>query len=80
MLVRVAQSTDIEMMFDIRTSVIENHQSREEITALGITPESVAEMLATDCCAWIAELEEQPVGFAIAFAAGVTSYGLPVKP
>ncbi len=80
MLVRVAQSTDIEMMFDIRTSVTENHQSREEIAELGITPESVAEMLATDCCAWIAELEGQPVGFAIANATEATILGMFVLP
>ncbi|MGD1859011.1 MAG: GNAT family N-acetyltransferase [Leptolyngbyaceae cyanobacterium] len=80
MLVRVAQSTDIETMFDIRTSVTENHQSREEIAALGITPDSIAEMLATDCRAWIAELEGQPVGFAIANATEAAIFGVFVRP
>ncbi|MEM6839772.1 MAG: GNAT family N-acetyltransferase [Cyanobacteria bacterium P01_C01_bin.120] len=80
MLVRVAQSTDIETMFDIRTSVTENHQSREEIAALGITPDSIAEMLATDCRAWIAELEGQSVGFAIANATAATILGMFVLP
>ena len=51
--IRLAESKDIETLFEIRTSVIENYQSREEIAKLGITPESVAEMLTTDCCAWI---------------------------
>jgi hypothetical protein len=36
--IRVAQRDDIETLFDIRTSVVENHQSREEIAALGIRP------------------------------------------
>ena len=80
MLIRVAQATDIEAMFDIRTSVTENYQSREEIAELGITPESIAEMLVTDCCAWIAELEGQPVGFAIANATEATIFGIFVLP
>jgi len=55
--IREAQLEDIETLFNIRTSVIENHQSREELATLGITPETVAEMLQTDCRAWIAEID-----------------------
>ncbi|NEQ42853.1 MAG: GNAT family N-acetyltransferase [Leptolyngbya sp. SIOISBB] len=80
MFVRVAQSTDIETLFDIRTSVTENYQSREEIAELGITPESIAEMLATDCCAWIADLEGQAVGFAIANVTEATIFGIFIRP
>ena len=80
MLIRVAQAADIEAMFDIRTSVTENYQSREEIAELGITPESIAEMLATDCCAWVAELQGQLVGFAIANATEATIFGIFVLP
>ncbi len=78
--IRMAQPADVETMFDIRTSVKENYQSREEVAELGITPESVAEMLATDCCAWIAEREEQPMGFAIANATDATILGMFVRP
>jgi hypothetical protein len=60
MKIRIAQQDDIETLFEIRTSVIENYQSRQEIAQLGITPESVAQMLATNCCAWIAEIGNQP--------------------
>lgn len=80
MFVRVAQSTDIETLFDIRTSVNENYQSREEIAELGITPESIAEMLATDCCAWLAELDGQSVGFAISNATEATIFGIFIRP
>ncbi len=68
MKLRVAQLEDIETLFDIRTNVIENYQSREEIAELGITPESVSVMLQTDCCGWIAEISGQPIGFSIANA------------
>ena len=61
--IRIAQAEDIEILFEIRTSVVENHQSREEIAELGITPASVRKMLATDCRAWIAEIDNQPIGF-----------------
>ena len=63
--IRIAQQDDIDILFEIRTSVVENHQSREEIAELGITPESVAKMLETDCCAWIAEISDRPIGFSI---------------
>lgn len=78
--IRIAQRDDIETLFEIRTSVVENYQSREEIAALGITPESVAKMLETDCCAWIAELGDQPIGFSIANATEKTIFGIFVLP
>ncbi len=80
MLIRIAQFDDIETLFDIRTSVTENHQSREEIAALGITPDSVAEMLETDCCAWIADLDQMPIGFSIANKTDRTIFGIFVRP
>ncbi|MDJ0583256.1 hypothetical protein [Crocosphaera sp.] len=54
--IRLVQTEDIETLFEIRTSVKENYQSRQEIAQLGITPASVAKMLQKDCCAWIAEI------------------------
>lgn len=80
MKIRIAQPDDIETLFEIRTCVIENYQSREEIAKLGITPESVAQMLATDCCAWVAEIDRQPIGFSIANATEKTVLGLFVLP
>ncbi len=78
--IRVVQPEDIETLFEIRTSVIENHQSREEIAALGITPDSVAQMLQTDCGAWIAEIDRQPIGFSIANVTEKTIFGIFVLP
>jgi len=86
--IRPTQAADIDALFDIRTRVVENHQSREEIAALGITPASVAQMLDTDCRAWVAEMNaDSPdlpasrlVGFAIANATEKTIFGLFVLP
>lgn len=80
MMIRTAQQKDIETLFEIRTSVVENHQSREEIAELGITPESVAEMLATDCRAWIANLDGQDIGLSIANRTQKTILGMFVRP
>ncbi|MEO1148113.1 MAG: GNAT family N-acetyltransferase [Cyanobacteria bacterium J06638_22] len=80
MQIRIAQPNDIETLFEIRTSVTENHQSRDEIAALGITPESVAEMLQTDCCAWIAEVGGRAIGFSIANKTDKTILGMFVRP
>jgi len=78
--IRQAQLEDIETLFEIRTSVVENHQSREEIAKLGITPETVAQMLQTDCCAWIAEIDAKPIAFSIANATEKTILGMFVLP
>lgn len=78
--IRVAHQEDIESLFEIRTSVVENHQSREEIAALGITPDSVAEMLTADCCAWLAEIDSTPIGFSIANGTEGMVFGMFVLP
>ena len=78
--IRIANQADVETLFDIRTSVSENYQSREEIAELGITPESVNAMLQADCQAWIAELEGQAIGFSLADRAEATIVGLFVRP
>lgn len=78
--IRIAQPKDVETLFEIRTSIVENYQSREEIAELGITPESVTTMLETDCCAWIAEIDDQAIGFSIASATEKTIFGIFVLP
>lgn len=78
--IRIAQPDDVDTLFEIRTSVVENHQSHEEIAELGITPESVIKMLETDCCAWVAEIDDQVIGFSIANTTEKTIFGIFVLP
>lgn len=67
MRLRPAQPTDTETLFDIRCSVVENHQSREELTNLGVTTQSIQEMIeGGDYITTIAEEDGQPVGFSMA--------------
>jgi ribosomal protein S18 acetylase RimI-like enzyme len=58
---------DIETLFDIRCSVVENHQSREELATLGVTVENVRKMVESgDYVSTLAEQDERAVGFSMA--------------
>jgi ribosomal protein S18 acetylase RimI-like enzyme len=64
---RSASVADVETLFEIRCSVAENYQSREELALLAITTESVSDMLASgDYLTTIAEDHGRPVGFTMA--------------
>ena len=67
MKLRPARPIDAETLFDIRCSVVDNYQSREELTGLGITVQSVKDMIeGGDYITTIAEEDGQPVGFSMA--------------
>ena len=61
--VRTAQLSDIDGMFDVRTSVTENHLSREEMRQMGITESVVADMIEKNHCAWVATENDKIIGF-----------------
>ena len=64
---RSATVDDVESLFDIRCSVTENHQSREELAILGVTVASIKEMIESgDYITTVAESDERPVGFTMA--------------
>ncbi len=63
--IRLAQSTDIKSIFNISTSVVENHLSSEELNEMGITEEVVAEMIQTSHCAWVATENTNIIGFSM---------------
>ncbi|UVK85127.1 GNAT family N-acetyltransferase [Pseudomonas sichuanensis] len=62
---RQASPGDIELLFDIRTSVKQNHLSREQLHAMGITAATLADAIGSGPCAWIAEWHQEPAGFAM---------------
>ncbi|MDY0927028.1 GNAT family N-acetyltransferase [Pantoea trifolii] len=63
--VRTARLSDIEGMFDVRTSVIENHLSREEMRHMGITEGVVGDMIGKILCAWVATENNKIIGFSM---------------
>lgn len=54
-------------MFHIRTSVGENALTAQELSALGITPGSIAQAITASAspCAWVACVDGQVAGFAM---------------
>lgn len=67
MTLRPTTGRDVEALFDIRCSVAENHQSREELAALGVTEASVRAMVeGGDYVATVAEVDGRPIGFSMA--------------
>ena len=78
--IRPATAEDVETLFEIRTSVRENHQSREELARIGVTSESVQEMLASNSRAWVAEVDDYPAAFLMANAEEATVFAMFVRP
>ena len=62
---RLATKDDIEVIFDIRTSVKENHLSKQQLTELGITESVILDLIQNTSTVWLAELQHQVCGFSI---------------
>ncbi|MGY4641007.1 GNAT family N-acetyltransferase [Pseudomonas sp. TE24901] len=63
--IRLATLQDIDILFAIRTSVTQNHLSREQMAERGITPEVLAGSIREAPCVWIAEVNGEPAGFSM---------------
>lgn len=64
--IRVATPADINVIFDIRTSVRENHLSHDQLAQMGITPHAIQQAMQLAPCVWIAEVEGVAAGFSMA--------------
>lgn len=62
---RLALSSDIEGIFDVRTSVKENYLSREEMELMGITESIIIDMIEKSRCAWVAVDDGKVIGFSM---------------
>ncbi|MBY4840292.1 GNAT family N-acetyltransferase [Pantoea sp. DY-5] len=65
--IRTARLSNIEGMFDVRTSVIDNHLSREEMRQMGITESVLGDMVEKSLSAWVATENNKIIGFSIIF-------------
>ena len=63
--IRPAQLSDVEGIFTVRTSVAENHLSREEMREMGITENTVSSMIKEGRCAWVAVDGCKVIGFSM---------------
>jgi GNAT superfamily N-acetyltransferase len=78
--IREATVADVPAMFHVRTSVVENAMTWEQLAARGITPASVAAALMTDHKAWVAERGDDVIGFVVANDSDGSIFALFVRP
>ena len=64
-LIRVATQDDVETLFNIRTSVVQNHLSIEQMAELGITRQVLADSIREAPCVWIADVDGKPAAFSM---------------
>jgi len=64
-LIRAATVDDVDTLITIRTSVVQNHLSVEQMADLGITPQALTDTLRTAPCAWVAEVDGQAAAFSM---------------
>lgn len=62
---REIESDDMDAIFDVRVATWHNERGRDELTGMGITPESVRAMIADSHKGWLCEIDARPVGFAM---------------
>ena len=78
---RVATARDIPALFAVRTSVRENHLDLAQLADRGVTPRTIADMIASgDARAWVIEEHGAVVAFAMADARTGTVFALFVRP
>lgn len=78
--IRDAAEEDIPAIFEVRTSVRENHLSVEQMAELGITHQTVLDALRTAPCIWVAVEEDHVVGFSMADAEDACVFAAFVRP
>jgi GNAT superfamily N-acetyltransferase len=62
---REIQSQDLEALFELRIATWHNPNGREELARLGITPDSVCQMMQASHRGWLCEVDGRSVGFAM---------------
>jgi ribosomal protein S18 acetylase RimI-like enzyme len=62
---REIQTQDLDAIFEIRIATWHNSNGREEMTRMGITPESVRQMMQHSHRGWLCEVNGRKVGFAM---------------
>ena len=77
---RMATADDVESLFEIRTSVAQNHLSREQMDELGITPQVLRSAINEGPCIWLAEVDRQPVAFSMIDRAEGEVFAMFVRP
>ena len=78
--IRDAAEEDIPAIFEVRTSVRENHLSVEQMAEMGITNETIRQVLCKEPCIWVAVHGNHIVGFSMGDAADACLFAAFVRP
>jgi ribosomal protein S18 acetylase RimI-like enzyme len=62
---RELECEDLPEIFEVRVATWHNARGREELAGMGITPESVREMMGRSHRGWLCEVDGRIVGFAM---------------
>jgi GNAT superfamily N-acetyltransferase len=79
-IIRDAVEKDISKVFEVRTSVQENHLSTKQMAEMGITHQTILEALHKEPCIWVAVNEDQIVGFSMGNAEDACLFAAFVRP
>ncbi|WP_439862522.1 GNAT family N-acetyltransferase [Pseudomonas antarctica] len=79
-LIRVATEDDVDSLFAIRTSVQQNHLSREQLAEMGITAQVLADSIRVAPCIWIAEVDGTSAAFSMVNLAEGEVFAMFVRP
>ncbi|NNE98312.1 MAG: GNAT family N-acetyltransferase [Pyrinomonadaceae bacterium] len=80
MKIRAANADDVPAILEIRLSVRENMVTKERLEELGVSEESLAEMIESSHFVFCAEEEDRVVGFSMADKDKATIFALFVDP
>lgn len=78
--IRIAAEADIPAIFEVRTSVRDNHLSVEQMAEMGITHETILQALRKEPCIWVAVDGGHIVGFSVGDAADACVFAAFVRP
>lgn len=78
--VRDASEKDIPQIFEVRTSVRENHLSIEQMAEIGVTPQTILEAIRKEPCIWVALDGDQVVGFSMGNSEDACLFAAFVRP
>jgi ribosomal protein S18 acetylase RimI-like enzyme len=78
--IRDAAEDDIPAIFEVRTSVRENHLSIEQMADMGITFETIRKALREHPCIWVAAQEGRIFGFSMVDVEDACMFAAFVRP
>lgn len=79
-IIRRARARDVDAVFEIRTSVRQNHLTIERLEELGITKAVVRDALEGEVCGWVAEWDGTAVAFSMTDTETASVFALFVRP